>query len=235
MAHEEQSEIGRKIWESEYWGPEGAVELGRRQYEQSRRMYADRIVWMSTVFSALGDARQYLRSMEWEWIRRAGYVFWKWQEQVRHFHKVVHAVGFADDQAETVSRNLFAYSKLPLLGGVKFRRSAAAFARYANELAKRNKRHDTAALAANTLAEVAFIEDDNGRGEDLLREAASLAHSATDPNQKSRIFRQLAELWYRYPKDTETARDWMDLAEGVRDIGEDVRKKNAAMRRRLGL
>ncbi len=76
-------------------------------------------------------------------------------------------------------------------------------------------------------------------GVECLQIAAKFAPAADDPNQRSRIYRGIAEAYSAYRKyrdpALEKAKQFMDKADAVPGISRSVAEKNAAARKRMGL
>lgn len=234
MVHQGQPEIGQKIWDGDYWGPDGALALAKSTFEGSKKRAADRVVWMSSLFSALGNTLPAAKRGNWLGIRRAVPCIWHLRKQTRYFRNTFPPFVSAD-QAETIGGVLLKWSRLPVVGGRGYLHAAKGYAELAYQMFEgwRCSEH-TPVLAGITLANIEFELGNRNAARRLLSRAFDHAPCIEDANQKSRAFRGVALLEARL-SGLHGARVAMDLADAVSGIAEDVRKKNEEARRSLGL
>ncbi len=236
MVHTAQSEVGKKTWDSNHWGPKGALVDGHSIYYASWKTHSDRVQWLSMLYSALGDALPAARRGNVKSMRRAAWCLWHLRPQIRYFSRdQAIAETFKITQAVTIAGVMIRWSDLPLLGGKKFLRAAEGFAliAYCRSDTDACGGHDHA-LACITLTTVKLAEGNRNAAGWYFGEAKRLAPCIDNANQKSRVYRGIARLEPRFTNLRE-AKKFLDLADAVPGIAEDVKKKNAVARRELGL
>jgi hypothetical protein len=82
--------------------------------------------------------------------------------------------------------------------------------------------------------QLSVLEEERARQATYIQNAVRYAPQVLDRNQRSRVYRNIAELYHQFG-DRGKANFFMDTADAVSDIAASVREKNAAARRRMRL
>jgi hypothetical protein len=153
--------------------------------------------------------------------------------------KVGIAVEFARElganACEVRARWLFKFSEVPIFGTNEHLKAARAYAGYADTLAPNDSRDPTRALVKITRAEIALKSGALDSARRYFVQARDLESYIEDQNQRSRVLRSLAQLSVLLYDSREWARSYLDKADSLNGIDQDVRDKNAEMRKMLGL
>lgn len=238
MVHEKQPEIGYKIYQSQYWGKNGAVKLGLLRYQLSQKEVSDRITLMSTLYSAFTSVYPSAR-------RGNPLALVRGLTCMRHLSPLIaYATEASDgdlsvlsvDQCETVSRILLRWSTIPVVGT---NHQLVAAHRYlvsgiARTMPYTPGSHTRPHLLL-TMAELQVVRGNLAHALGLVEDAEELVNSVEDANHKSRLCRDIALLHGCTFGNRHIAEMYIDAAEAVADADPDVHRKNAEARRTLGL
>lgn len=230
-------------WEGDYWGKNGTLARDYAQYLTSLHLqnpHAE-IPWFSTLYSAANRAKLDLPKPIA--IARMLWILWHWRPIAKLFIERAESTSYlrelAPKQLEPIGAILLGYARIPLLGGNKALGAAYVYAREAYTRRPQEIGSHDFPLAALTLAKIELLYRDTGAARKCLADAQEHVAMVSDRNQRSRIYRGIAEVQIRIFGQTKLAqydaREALDAADKIPGIGADVQAKNAAMRKQLGL
>ena len=248
MVHEKDSVLARKIWAGEYLGENGALARGLIEYHENRK----RTVWVSTLLSALGQLLPDAYVGNWQALKTCTWCFFQLEPHVQHWERFAmehrgDLTRYSPDECDVIASALLMRYRVPWASGLHTK-AAKRYARSAYLRTRNDPGAHTPALALLTLLRIIALQlkHSHRRTEAFLDEAAEYmtivrqrAPHITDANQRSRVYRGIAEvtvgLCGHTHNATLAARCALDTADAIPGIAADVRAKNAAMRKRLKL
>lgn len=236
------SKLNADIWNGNYWGPDGALARGKVKYDASRKRIGDAIPWMSLLYSALGNVLPGAKKGEWRSIRYAAWCIWQLRPLVQRFAMAGDAWEYnlpSADQGDVASAVLLKWSSIPVLGWGWYADAARRYALMAYHKSADEEGGHTHALVALTLARICLRMNDWDTAKGYLAEAESQVGSIASANQRSRVYRGIAEVTLQATRRSVVgmmkALDLLDAADATPGIGDDVRVKNDAIRKDIRL
>ena len=140
------------------------------------------------------------------------------------------------DQCDVLSTVMFKWSTLPIFGGPRWLLVAEAVVTSVLKRRDAPKAH-TQALLLLTLVRILLVRGKKSEAKKRHAEVATLIPHISDLNQKARVYRGCAEIvvGLEGAHGKEKARKYLDLADALPGIDDDVRVKTSEMRRVLGI
>jgi hypothetical protein len=242
--HRDDAQLSQDIWDGNYWDSNGAVARKQAKYNASSRTVADRVEWMSALYSALTRVWPSAKRGNPLSFYRIVWCVWKLKPFVSYFCRYKRSDGIDEflsaEECDVISTVILRWSDLPLLKFYGRERYLSTAEVYAQAACSRptNKPH-TKPLALLTLAYIySKASGKRNKVNYCLGIATERVPLITDNNQRARVYRRIADLTIRLYGSTDetkrTARTMMDRADSSAE-GADVKAKNSETRRVLGL
>lgn len=242
--HDANSELSKKIWNGDYLGEDGALARALAQYQHDHK----RSPWASTLYSAIGRFGPYAKRADWRALKTVAWCLWHLRPIVSDWRwmgiesprEEIGALVSANECDVRASVLLF-WSRVPLATGLNVA-AAYKYAYSAYERTTFDVGGHACALVCLTLARIELKREKalTGRthaAQVWLGRARQRVEDIVDANQKSRVYRGIAEVAIAVLGHTHDgtliASKALTDADAVPGIGEDVRTKNRAMHEKL--
>ena len=254
-----QKSLSQDIWDGNYggFGQDGVLARAKRAYEKywSCSNTAGIVAYTSALYSVMGGC--FARGVLYYPLGLLAFA--------RLYRLAIHPLPLVDwtaNQCETMSAILLSLSNfwfLPAIRRYTFEKRAEALVELGIQLAEKNKETSPHTRAFLYLHRgVLMLAEEEGLrrpvpgfpapwrveglaefGAGSLEMAADYAEKVTDPDQRSRCYRGLAEAYHRYRLGHdftgEKAKKFMCKADAVSPISRSVAEKNTAARKRMRL